>query len=130
MKTLYILIMMFSLAGCGTTQLVTYSSDVDIYVNNQLKGKGQATVVRTGPPQKIHVEAKYHGQKIGEIDIRRKVKLISCLVGAYTYGIGLLFTLQYPETVIIPTKDFLKNRSFEKTENVWDLPPGEWKKQP
>lgn len=128
MKQIFCIVMLFLLASCGTTRLVTYNSNVDIYVNNQFKGKGQATITRTGPPQKSHIEAKHHGIQVGSTDIRREVKFSTVIIGLYTYGIGFFLSWRYPETVIIPIDDIQERRSFEPAESIWDLPPGEWKK--
>jgi hypothetical protein len=127
MKPVLCCIMLFIFAGCGTTHLVTYNSNVDIYVNNQFKGKGQTTITRTGPPQKVHIEAKYNNQQVGLMDLRREVKFITAVIGLYTYGIGFFLSWKYPETVIIPINDIHEQKSFDHKESIWDLPPGEWK---
>jgi hypothetical protein len=125
---IFFLLAIVLLTGCGTTQLVSYRSDVDIYVNGRLKGKGQAEITRTGPPQKIHVQAKYHGREVGSVDVRRKIKFLTVLVGIYTYGVGFFFTWRYPEMVIIPVNDFIDKSNFNSNESIWNIPPGEYRK--
>lgn len=129
MRIVLILSCCLLLTACGTTRLVSYDSNVDIYVNNQFKGKGEAEITRTGPPQKSHIEARYQGSKVGETDIRRQVKFSTVFIGLYTYGVGFLFTWRYPEMVIIPI-DMPQNtkKSFDKVPSIWDLPPGEWRR--
>jgi hypothetical protein len=128
MKQVLFIIMLFILGSCGTTLLVTYNSNVDIYVNNQFKGKGQATITRTGPPQKSHIDAKHNGGQVGSMDIHREVKFTTVVIGLYTYGIGFFLSWKYPETVIIPINDIQENKSFDPVQSIWDLPPGEWRK--
>jgi len=129
MKSLLCIVLLLFFASCGTTKLVTYNSNVDIYVNNQFKGKGEATIPRTGPPQTSHIIAKNSGVQVGATDIRRKVKLGTVVIGLYTYGIGFFFFWRYPETVIIPIDIPQERRSFEPAQSFWDLPPGEYKKK-
>jgi hypothetical protein len=126
---IYCLTAMLLLAGCGTSRLVTKNSEVDIYVDNHFKGKGQATITRTGPPEKVHIEAKYHDQIVGSIDVRRHIDAVTMVTGLY-YGIGFIFAWRYPETIEIPIKDITetKQKGFDASESIWDLPPGEWKK--
>jgi len=128
MKNLLLLVLLFTLGSCGTTQLVTVSSSADIYVNNEFKGKGQASIKRSGPPQKSHIDVRYHGAQIGEMDIKREVKFSTVIIGLYTYGIRFFLSWRYPEIVIIPTKEINGNQSFDHNKSIWDLPPGEWKK--
>ena len=129
MKQLICILLFFLLTGCGTTKLVTYNSNVDIYVNNQYKGKGEVTIPRTGPPQKSHVVAKYSGREVGSTDIKRSVKFSTVLIGMYTYGFGFFLSWRYPEMVIIPTDNLPdEKRGFEPGKSIWDMPPGEWKR--
>lgn len=126
---IFLLSISLLLGSCGTTQLVTNNANVEIYVNNNFKGKGQATVTRTGPPQKMHVEARYQGERVGEINVKRKFEVITLIAGCYSYGLGWFITWRYPATVIIPTTNETdENKSSEPHLNVWELPPGEWKR--
>jgi hypothetical protein len=128
MKLFLSFLMLFIFTGCGTTYLVTNNANVDIYVNNQYKGKGEATLTRTGIPQKVHIDAKYNNKQVGSMDLHRKVKVITVIIGLYTYGIGFFLSWKYPETVVIPINDLQEKKTFDKKGSVWDLPPGEWKK--
>jgi hypothetical protein len=128
MRQFFLFILFLLLSGCGTTQLISYNPNVDIYVNNKFKGRGNATITRVGPPEKSNIEAKYDGHVVGSIVIHRKITFVTCLVGLYTYGIGFFLTWKYPELVIIPVEDFQNVKSFDKNKSIWELPPGEWKK--
>jgi len=129
MKLILTCVMLLVLVSCGSTHLVTNNANVDIFVNNQFKGKGQTTITRTGPPQKIHIDAKYNGRQVGAMNLRREVDFVTILTGLYTYGIGFFFTWRYPETVIIPIDDIREKKSFDSRESIWNLPPGEWRKK-
>ena len=92
-------------------------------------GKGEASITRTGPPQKSHIEARYSGIEVGSTDIRREVKFSTVFIGLYTYGIGFFLAWRYPETVIIPIDNLTQEkRGFEPRESIWDRPPGDWKR--
>lgn len=121
--------LVLSFTSCGTTRIVTYRSDVDIYVNYEFKGKGEARVTRTGLPDKMHVSAKYNGEEVGASDVRRKFTFMTFLGGICTYYVGFVLFWQYPETVIIPIKNIEQKKTTfdQKEKSVWDLPPGEWK---
>jgi len=100
----YILLLSLGLASCGTTKIVTDRNlNADIYINNVNMGRKSVEINRTGPPKKIMITAKYNGLTIGSIEQRRKFELSTCLIGYFTYGIGLLTAWRYPEIIIIPT---------------------------
>jgi len=128
MKLVSYCIILIILTGCGATALVTNNSNIDIYVNNKFKGKGSAYITRTGPPQKVHIEAKYQGQQVGSMDLHRQIKFITVIAGLYTYGVGFFLTWKYPETVIIPITEIQEKKGFDLKKSIWELPPGEWKK--
>jgi hypothetical protein len=115
-------------AGCGTTQIVCNNADASIYVNGMMKGRGSAQITRMGPPKKVYIEARYNGDIIGSLDIRRSFDWATCCVGYFTYGIGLIFAWRFPETVIIPLKQNSYNKEAVPAGSIWDMPPGEWKK--
>jgi hypothetical protein len=126
---LYLILIVLLACGCGTTHLVTNNPNVDIYVNNQYKGKGDADITKTGPPKRIKVEARYHGGQVGIVSVKRKVTLVTFVVGLYTYGAGFIFCWSFPDTVFIPTDNTNEQKvnAFDSQESIWNLPPGGWK---
>ncbi len=127
LKHFFILILAIIISGCGTTDIYVPHSDVDIYINNVQKGKGTAEITRTGVPKKKHITAKYEGQLVGEKTIKRKFNLLTGIVGLYTYGIGLIFCWQYPNTVYVPV-DTEIIYGVNNNRNIWMEPPNKWDK--
>jgi len=117
--------------SCGTSTIVVNNANVEIYANNEYKGKGTAEIKRTGFPQKTNLEAKYEGKTVGQLVIKRKPNtgaiVLSCLAG----GIGipiLLFTFHYSDMITIPI-DYIEQPGNKKVnkESIWNKPPSTWK---
>lgn len=124
MKRVYLLfILPLLFYSCGTTLITVPNPEVDIYVNNVYKGKGTAEIPRMGPPQKASLSAKYHGAEVGSMVIKRKLDLTGCLVGYFTYGVGLFFSFRYPSEVTIPIRSDLYQNG-NPVRSRWDEPPG------
>ena len=126
------LVLILLLSSCGTTQILVNRSDIDIFVDNVHKGKGRAELIRTGAPMSKTLTAKYNGQTVGEIIIKRHVNFETVLAGLLTidpfFGVGFLLCWKYPETVIIPT-NLSDNLPFNKPSNkesIWLQPPKHW----
>jgi hypothetical protein len=117
------LIIFFS--SCGTTQLFVNHGGVYIYVNNVNKGKDMVRITRAGPPKTQTVTAKYHGQTVGEIKIRRKFDIVTALVGIETYGLGFFLCWRYPSMIVIPVN--ISDIPYNKSESIWMKPPKFWK---
>jgi hypothetical protein len=86
-------------------------------VNGEFKGKKIAEISRMGPPKKIDVVAKYEGETIGNIMVKRKFDMATCLVGYFTYGIGLFTAWRFPSCIVIPT-----HYELDKRNSPWDYP--------
>ena len=126
MKNIFLLsiAVLFIMVGCSPTQLVVKDSRIDIYINNTYKGSGSATIKRFGHPKTINISARYQGNEVGNMKLRRRFTLLTAIGGYYTCGIGLIFFWQFPEIVFISTRSLNPDDSV----NMWNLPPGEWKK--
>lgn len=117
----------FLLAECGTTKIMTDQNlAADIYLNGVKKGRKEIEIQRMGIPKKIELTAKYQGETIGTITVRRKFDYATCLIGYFTEGIGLLTAWRFPETIIIPTKvknsDELTNPWNNAQKSIWLKP--------
>ena len=132
-QNIILIFLIFSLLffySCGTTSIVVSNSNVDLYVNNVYKGKGQAEVRRTGFPKKMKIEAKYQGSTVGELVVKRKFDVVTFLSCYFTYGIGLLFSFRYPASVVVPISLDSSEPNSNPNSNkvgVWKRPPGKWK---
>ncbi len=114
------------LFGCGMSTIVVKNANVDLYVNNVYRGKGSVEVRRTGFPKRLYIEAKYNGATVGQLTVKRKLTGIGCLTGYFTYGLGLLFSFRYPETIIVPINE-TPNEPNPWKESIWKKPPKSWK---
>jgi len=133
---LFFLIVIFLTTSCGTTTIFVNNSNVDIYVNNENKGKGCVEIKRMGVPKKINIEAKYQGKTVGQYITHRKFDFTTCLIGYLTCGVGLIFAWSYPSSIIIPINmdevtPAINNEQKNiqpKEENIWKRPPNNWRK--
>lgn len=127
MKNIYIILIMIGIlaSGCGATQVATSRSDVDIYINNVRKGKGRVEMRRRGVPKSATIVAKHKGRTVGRVKVKRRVDVATVFIGIYTYGIGFLFGMSYPSSVLIP----LDESKINSTPTTWNSPPGKWGKQ-
>lgn len=97
------------------------NKNADIYVDGQKVGKGTAEITRMGLPKKANLSAKYNGQEVGSMVIKRKFDGVTCLVGYFTYGVGALFAFRFPALVMIPTNIA---EDEQRTRSIWLEPPG------
>ncbi len=105
--------------GCGTTKImVDQNVHADIYLNGVKKAQNYLEITRTGFPKRIELAAKYQGQTLGNISVRRKFEWTTFLVGYFTYGIGFLTAWRFPEQIIIPS---IKTDNAEEI-SPWDMP--------
>jgi len=112
--------------GCGTTKImVDQNIHADIYLNGVKKAQNYLEITRTGFPRRIELAAKYQGQSLGTISVRRKFEWTTFLVGYFTYGIGFLTAWRFPEQIIIP----IININGAEEISPWDMPrSGIWMK--
>jgi hypothetical protein len=105
--------------ACGTTRIVTDQNvNADIYLNGIKKGQKNIEIQRTGMPKKIELSAKYQGQALGSISVRRKFEWSTFLIGYFTYGIGFITAWRFPDVIIIPTSKINSAEDF----SPWDIP--------
>ena len=107
------------------------NSNVEIYANNEYKGKGTAEIKRVGFPKRLNLEAKYEGKKVGQLIVNRKPSAGAIFLSCISYGIGipvLLFTFHYPDMITIPI-DVIEQQENKKLykESIWNKPPSNWK---
>ena len=131
MKTRFtcLVLVIFSLllVSCGTTRIMLDQNiNADIFVNGIKKGQNTVEIQRMGVPKRIEVSAKYQGQTLGSISVKRKFDWATFLIGYFTDGIGFLTAWRFPEQVIIPTKR-LENDDFispweEPRKSIWMKP--------
>jgi len=114
-----LVIFFFLLTGCGTTRIVVDQNvNADIYLNGVKKAQNYLEITRTGTPKRIELSAKYQGQELGKISVRRKFEWTTFLVGYFTYGIGFLTAWRFPEQIVIPVKRI----DMDIASNPWDTP--------
>jgi len=121
MKPIFIfyLFLLLLLVGCGKTRIITNASYTpNLYVNDQFVGKGSATITRTGPPKRITITAKYNGEQVGSMIVKRKFTGATCLIGYFSYGIGLVTAWRFPETILLP----LFALEYNEENNPWTNP--------
>jgi hypothetical protein len=107
----------FTFVGCGTTKIITDQNIyADIYLNGIKKGQKAIEIQRRGVPKKIELTAKYKGQLVGHVIVKRKFDWSTFLIGYFTYGIGFITAWNYPEIIIIPTK----NLNDDSGSSPWD----------
>jgi len=118
----------FMFVECGTTRIVTDQNvSADIYLNGIRQGQKEIKIQRSGIPKKIELTAKYQGETIGNLSVSRKFEWTTCLIGYFTYGIGLLTAWRFPEVIIIPTTKI----NSEEYISPWDTPQKSiWMKSP
>ncbi len=115
-----IILLAILVSSCGTTQLMVDNKNADIYVDGQKVGKGIAEIQRMGLPQKANISAKYHGQEVGSMVIKRKFDGVTCMV-AYFAGVAAIFAFRYPALVMIPTTIPSEG---DRVRSIWLEPPG------
>ena len=98
--------------------MVDQNVNADIYLNGIKKGQNYFEITRTGMPKRIELSAKYHGQEVGKISVRRKFEWTTFLVGYFTYGIGFLTAWRFPEQIVIPTTPIDINDAY----SPWNAP--------
>jgi hypothetical protein len=114
-----IIFLCFLFVACGTTRIVTDQNiNADIYLNGVKKGQKNIEIRRTGFPERIQLSAKYQGQELGSISVRRKFEWSTFLIGYFTYGIGFLTAWRFPELITIPTAKINPEEDF----SPWDMP--------
>ena len=117
-SSLFILLC-FLLIGCGTTRIITDQNiNADIYLNGIKKGQRNIEITRTGVPKRIELSAKYQGQALGSISVRRKFEWTTFLIGYFTYGIGFITAWRFPDVIMIPTSKI----NNEDDLSPWDTP--------
>lgn len=92
-------------AGCGgATTIRTGRQDALIYVDGQLAGTGTAEIKRTGWPQAVTIDVLAPDGARGQAQARRSITVKTILIGVITFGVGALFSLEYPEDlhVVLP----------------------------
>jgi hypothetical protein len=127
MKKLYIISLLVALAfifvQCGTTHITTEDNlNAQIYINGTLKGTKVVSAQRMGLPRKMDITAKYQGNEIGHLSIRRKFTATTFLVGYITY-FGYFTAWQYPKEIIIPTTINQQADLWKQPqESIWSQP--------
>ena len=81
-----------------------------------------------GPPKKYFIEAKEEDVVVGTLEIKRKFDFATCIIGYFTYGIGLVFAWRFPDTVWVPTSENERRQNFDDAPrnskpSPWDEPP-------
>ncbi len=120
----FLIIASLLLSGCGRTIITTSSPTADIYINSTLKGRGTAEVTRRGPPLKYYIEAKEGGVVVAKTIIRRKFDVTTCVIGYFTYGVGLILGWRFPSDVYLNTP--VKEQGEQPPVlSPWDAPPAQ-----
>lgn len=113
------------LNSCTYSQILCGNAKADIYIDGAFAGKGTAKVVRVGPPNTCHLEAKLNGHVIGKAEMSREMTATTLYYGISSWGLGLLFLWEYPESYIIPIEMTAPDNNYDP----WAPKNSKWKKK-
>ncbi|MBI2603555.1 MAG: hypothetical protein HYW48_10925 [Deltaproteobacteria bacterium] len=102
MKNLILIFTLISLVSCTTTSVITNSKHAQVFVDGQYEGKGSVVEIPSwGSRATVEIKAKENGQS-NVMRVTRKFTFSTLVVSLFTYGLGLLFYWQLPDTIVMP----------------------------
>jgi hypothetical protein len=123
MRCLVLYPLLALMIGCSTTRIVTTDPSARIYVDGAYVGQGRGAIRQRGRPHTAQILVKADDGRTARDSMKRSFTWVTLLGGIYTYGVGLLFFWEYPDTIFVPLPTPRPSGWDNSGDDVWLRPP-------
>ena len=117
--------LIFSIAffGCSRTYIRVKDPSVQIYLDNEYIGQGEANIASVGPPHTAHIELRRGNQVVGRSTMKRHFHWKTVLLGVCSYYTGLYWGWYYPsEHTVLLNENFNNRGGKNRILSLWADP--------